>query len=186
MSDDEVVDVVREVEPSGDAAAVESPPPVDELTGPERRLDGRVRYIWGLRATLTALVLGVLAGIAGFVALNAFWPGALVFTAFFVLGVALTVVRYRVWRYEVRDDSLFLERGIVTRVRTVVPYVRIQHVDVSRGPLERALGLASVVVYTAGSRGADVTIPGLPPDRADDLQTRLKQLAIVAEGEDAV
>ncbi len=56
----------------------------------------------------------------------------------------------------------------------------------SRGPLERGLGLASVVVYTAGSRGADVTIPGVALDRADDLQARLKQLAIVAEGEDAV
>ena len=69
---------------------------------------------------------------------------------------------------------------------TVVPYVRIQHVDASRGPVERAFGLATTVVYTAGSRGADVSIPGLSPERAEDLQTRLKQLAIAAEGEDAV
>jgi hypothetical protein len=189
MSDDEVVNVVRQVGPAEEpdpTEPTEEPPPVSELTGPERRLDGRVRYVWAAGATISALVFGLISGVVGFVVLNAFWPGPTIFTALFVLGIALTVARYRVWRYEVRDDSLFLERGVVTRVRTVVPYVRIQHVDVSRGPLERALGLASVVVYTAGSRGADVTIPGLTPERADDLQTRLKQLAIVAEGEDAV
>ncbi|WP_255195916.1 PH domain-containing protein [Halorarius litoreus] len=181
MSEDEVVDAVRQVESPADAQ-----PTVDELTGPERRLDGRVRYLWAARATVSALVLSLITGVAGFVVLNELWPAAAVFTFLFVVGLALTVARYRAWLYEVRDDSLFLRRGVFTRVRTVVPYVRIQHVDVSEGPFERALGLASVVVYTAGSRGADVTIPGLTPERADDLQTRLKQLAIVAEGEDAV
>jgi membrane protein YdbS with pleckstrin-like domain len=91
-----------------------------------------------------------------------------------------------VWRYEVREDSLYLERGVLTRVRTVVPFVRVQHVDTSRSPTERVVGLASTVVYTAGSRGADVSVPGLAPDDADDLRERLKRLAIRSEGEDAV
>ena len=86
-----------------------------------------------------------------------------------------------------RDDDLYLERGVLTRVNTVVPFVRVQHVDTQRGPVERAVGLASVVVYTAGSRGADVTIPGLTPDRADALQEKLRRLAIESEREsDAV
>jgi membrane protein YdbS with pleckstrin-like domain len=96
------------------------------------------------------------------------------------------VARYRSWRYEVREDSLYLERGVFTRVRTVVPFVRIQHVDSSRGPLERVVGLASTVVYTAGSRGADVSVPGLTGDGADELRERLKRLAIRSEGDDAV
>ena len=75
---------------------------------------------------------------------------------------------------------------MITHVQTVAPYVRIQHVDASRGPIERAFGLATTVVYTAGSRSADVSIPGLSPERAEDLQARLKQLTIAAEGEDAV
>jgi membrane protein YdbS with pleckstrin-like domain len=86
----------------------------------------------------------------------------------------------------VRDDAIYLERGVFTRVRTVVPFVRIQHVDSSRGPVERVVGLGRVVVYTAGSRGADVTVPGLTPSSADDLRERLKRLAIRAEGDDAV
>ena len=74
-----------------------------------------------------------------------------------------------------------------TEVRTIVPFVRVQHVDTQRGPIERAAGLSSVVVYTAGSRGADVTIPGLTPERAEALQEQLRRLAIESEREsDAV
>ncbi|WP_435067265.1 PH domain-containing protein [Haloplanus sp. C73] len=114
------------------------------------------------------------------------WVPVAASLAVLVFGVGVALARYRVWRYEVRDDALYLERGVFTRVRTVVPFVRIQHVDSSRGPLERLVGLASTVVYTAGSRGADVAIPGLTPEGADDLRERLKRLAIRAEGEDAV
>ncbi|MFW5965076.1 MAG: PH domain-containing protein [Natronomonas sp.] len=136
---------------------------------------------------MSAAVLGVIAAVAfAFFSPGAPWLGGVVFTAVFLLTAAMSVLRYRSWTYEVREDSLYLERGVVTRVKTVVPYVRIQHVDASRGPIERTFGLATTVVYTAGSRGADVSIPGLTPERAEDLQTRLKQLAIAAEGEDAV
>jgi len=159
---------------------------VDELTGPERSLHPRVRYVWVLQAAITALVLGVMAGIPSFFVLEELLVGPAVFLVVFLLGAVLAVFRYRRWSYEVREDSLFLDRGVITQTRTVVPYVRIQHVDASRGPVERAFGLATAVVYTAGSRGADVSIPGLTPERADDLQERLKRLAIAAEGEDAV
>ncbi len=159
---------------------------VDELTGPERSLHPRVRFVWVLQAAISALVLGVMAGIPSFFVLDEPLVGPAVFLVVFLFGATLAVFRYRRWSYEVREDSLFLDRGVITQTRTVVPYVRIQHVDASRGPVERAFGLATAVVYTAGSRGADVSIPGLTPERADDLQERLKRLAIAAEGEDAV
>ncbi len=159
---------------------------VDELTGPVRKLDPRVRYVWVLGSVVGSLVLAGIAGVAGFLLLDRLLVGPAVFLVLLALGVVMAVLRYRSWSYEVREDSLYLERGVLTHTRTVVPYVRIQHVDASRGPVERTLGLATAVVYTAGSRGADVSIPGLTTDRADDLQERLKRLAIAAEGEDAV
>lgn len=162
-------------------------PDVTELVGPRRTLEPRIRTVWIIQSGISATLLGLVTGVAfALLPVGGAWVGAAVFTALFLLGVVFAVLRYRSWSYEVREDSLYLERGVVTRVRTVVPYVRIQHVDVSRGPLERVFGLATTVVYTAGSRGADVSIPGLTPERAGDLQTRLKQLAIAAEGEDAV
>jgi membrane protein YdbS with pleckstrin-like domain len=153
------------------------------------RLHPRVRLLWIGRAVLTATILaGASLGIQRFVdpAWLPGWTPAAVFVGFATLGVVLAVLRYRVWRFEVRGDSLYLERGVLTRVRTVVPFVRIQHVDTSRSPVERLIGLASTVVYTAGSRGADVSVPGLGPDDADDLRERLKRLAIRSESEDAV
>jgi hypothetical protein len=151
------------------------------------RLHPRIRVVWAGQATITAAVLGLVAFAVSRLAFSLpVWIPPAVFLVAFGGGVGLSLLRYRVWRYEIREDALYLERGVFTRVRTVVPFVRIQHVDSSRGPLERLIGLASTVVYTAGSRGADVAVPGLTPDGADDLRERLKRLAIRAEGEDAV
>ncbi|MFB6161021.1 MAG: PH domain-containing protein [Haloferacaceae archaeon] len=152
-----------------------------------KRLDRRVQVVWaGQGAVVAAVLAGVVALVDRFVTpLPRFAPLAVLLCGL-ALAVALAVARYRAWGYEVRDDAIYLERGVFTRVRTVVPFVRIQHVDSSRNPVERTVGLASAVVYTAGSRGADVTVPGLTPSGADDLRERLKRLAIRAEGEDAV
>jgi membrane protein YdbS with pleckstrin-like domain len=150
------------------------------------RLDPRVRLVWGLRAVILAALASVPA-VGARLLLDAPAPilGILV-AAVLLLGLGHAVLRYRRWGYAVREDALYLERGVVTEVRTVVPLVRIQHVDSRRGPVERAVGLASCVVYTAGSRGADVRIPGLTPAGATDLREELKRLAIRAEGADAV
>ena len=151
-------------------------------------LHPRVRLVWGVGTLVSVTFLAVVVAVADRFALGfGVWVAAAVAVLGLLVGVALVAARYRVWRFEVREDDLYLERGVLTRVTTVVPFVRVQHVDTQRGPVERAVGLASVVVYTAGSRGADVTIPGLTPERADDLQERLRRLTTESEGEyDAV
>jgi len=150
-------------------------------------LDSRVRIVWVVGALFTASLLGGIATVVlYFVARDWVWVGPAFGVALLTLGAVMAVLRYRRWQYEVQDDALYIERGVVTHVRTVVPYVRIQHVDSQRGPVERTVGLASVVVYTAGSRQADVSIPGLTPDRAERLQERLRTLAIDSEREDAL
>ncbi|WP_311173674.1 PH domain-containing protein [Halobellus ordinarius] len=153
------------------------------------RLHPRVRLIWIGRSVLTAALLaGAVFGVWRFFrpAWLPSWAPIAVFGVLATLGVTFAILRYRSWRWEVREDSLYLERGVLTQVRTVVPFVRIQHVDTARSPIQRFLGLASTVVYTAGSRGADVSVPGLEVGGADDLRERLKRLAIRSEGEDAV
>ncbi|WP_339103665.1 PH domain-containing protein [Haloterrigena salinisoli] len=150
-------------------------------------LHPRIRLFWIAKGAIGAIVLGVglaaadrwitdvpLAAIAAVVAVG------------FGLGIAYAVRLYRVWQYEIQPDALYLERGVVTFVETSVPFVRVQHVDTQFGPIERALGLSSVVVYTAGSRNADVRIPGLTPDRARDLQDTLRKLAVESEADDGV
>lgn len=161
------------------------------------KLASIVRLQWIIRSTIIVAVLGVLASAIaygiGMVTTSltgtieaATTVGATVFLLCALIGVVRAVLLYRSWRYVVRADSLYLGRGVFTRVRTVVPYVRVQHMDTKRSPLERLLGLSTLVVYTAGSRGADVTIPGLTPDRASTLQQRLERLTIESEEADAV
>ncbi|UWG47875.1 putative membrane protein YdbS, contains bPH2 (bacterial pleckstrin homology) domain [Halanaeroarchaeum sp. HSR-CO] len=151
------------------------------------RLDPRVRFVWAIGAIARALVVGVVAtGIVVFLTDRSIWIGFGVGAVVLALGLGHALLRYRIWRFEVQDDALYLERGVLTRVRTVVPYVRIQHVDTQRGPVDRIAGIGSVVVYTAGSRGADVAIPGLDPERATALQHRLRSLVGESESEDAV
>ncbi|SEW32436.1 PH domain-containing protein [Natrinema salifodinae] len=160
------------------------------------RLTPRIRVVWLALALVRAAILGgiLVGGAIGLTRTN-LWesaPDALV-PAAAGLAAVLAVVRifvawrrYGVWRFDLRDADLYIERGVFTRIRTVVPYVRVQHVDSRRSPLERTLGLATVVIYTAGSRSSDVAIPGLTPARAEDLQDALRRLAIESAGEDAV
>lgn len=161
--------------------------PAEETTGEGRSISPRVQILWGVRvlfgAVLVALVAGGLA--SGWRNLP-LWVGPAVGLGVAVLGLAWVHLRYRIWTFQVRPEELYLERGVFTRVRTIAPFVRIQHVDTRRGPGERALGLSTLVVYTAGSRGADVSIPGLEPAEARALQDRLKNLAIESDGGDAV
>lgn len=77
--------------------------------------------------------------------------------------------------YAERADDLLVVSGIVFRRLVLVPYGRMQLVDVRRGPLERYLGLATVQLHTAAAT-TDATIPGLPPEEAGRLRDQLAAL----------
>ncbi len=78
----------------------------------------------------------------------------------------------RGWGYAERADDLLVRRGVAWRTVVVVPYGRMQYVDVYAGPVDRAFGLAKVQLHTA-SAGSDASIPGLPPQEAARLRDRL-------------
>lgn len=151
-----------------------------------RRLDRRVVRVWRLtllgEVVLLILATLVLERIAG-----GWVPAEPLSAAVAVLGVVLSFVwpaaSYEAWGYRVRAKDLFVRRGVLWRTTSIIPHGRIQHVDMRRNPLERALGLGSVVIYTAGIRGAELTIPGLAADEAEAVRDRLGG---VAGGGDAV
>lgn len=150
-------------------------------------LHPRVRLLWAGRTALSGLVLVGLVVLVDRLLVSL--PLQLAVAGWVVLvalGTVHAVAAHRIWRFALEDDALFLVRGVITRTDTSVPYVRVQHVDTTRGPVERTAGLASVVIYTAGSRGADITIPGLRPERATELRERLRDLAGESEATDAV
>ena len=80
--------------------------------------------------------------------------------------------RVKSWGYSERDDDLVVGSGIWFRRLVVVPYGRLQLVDVKAGPIDRAFGLTSVQLHTAAAT-SDAAIPGLEPQVAADLRDRL-------------
>jgi membrane protein YdbS with pleckstrin-like domain len=82
-------------------------------------------------------------------------------------------IAYRHTSYRVDDAGLEIQRGVFWRTTTNVPRSRIQHTDVSQGPLERRHGLGTLVVYTAGTAHSEVTLPGLEFTIAQRIRTHL-------------
>ena len=81
----------------------------------------------------------------------------------------------RWWGYAEREDELYIKHGALFRTLVVVPYGRMQYVDVQAGPLEQAFKIASVHLHTA-SPGTSARIPGLPAAEAARLRDRLTSL----------
>ncbi|MDJ0384939.1 PH domain-containing protein [Streptomyces sp. G-G2] len=125
--------------------------------------------VWmGLLAVATGVLLGLLAGPV--------WAAfALVWVAAMAWCWVLLGRNWRSWRYAERADDLLISRGVMWRQQTVVPYGRMQLVEVTSGPLERRFGLASVQLHTAAAT-TDATIPGLVPGEAERLRDRLTEL----------
>jgi membrane protein YdbS with pleckstrin-like domain len=126
---------------------------------------------WGVLVAIGAAAAALLVGRS---------PGV---TAGYVIGVLSAIVlaavipalRYRRWRYEIRERDLFLSRGSLFFVLTLIPFDRIQYVETHQGPLDLAFGLMQLVVYTAAGRAA--RIPGLAPNEAGSLREELSKVA---------
>jgi len=96
-----------------------------------------------------------------------------------VIGLMATLIFparvYRRLRYRLTDRLLQVLRGWLFHTDTVVPLVRVQHLDVVRGPLDKMFGTASLVVHTAGTHNSIVTVPGLAPDRAAEMRDSIRE-----------
>jgi membrane protein YdbS with pleckstrin-like domain len=104
------------------------------------------------------------------------WVPPLLFAAFGLFAVlALPERTYRRLRYRLTGRLLQVLRGWLVHSDTVVPLVRVQHLDVVRGPLEKMFGTATLVVHTAGTLNSTVTVPGLAPDRAAEIRDVIRE-----------
>lgn len=81
---------------------------------------------------------------------------------------------YRRLGYAIDGRLLRTVRGWLFHTDTVVPFVRVQHIDVTRGPFDKMFGTATLVVHTAGTHNSIVTLPGLSPDRAAGIREAIR------------
>lgn len=146
-------------------------------------LERRVLSLWRIRSSLAlgawlALVVAASAG-AGRVL-----PGVAIALVLAVAGGLLvrwwTSLVWRSWQFRVGGGALHLRHGVLTRRESTIPYHRVQHIDLEAGPLERRMGLTSLILRTA-SASSDSTVPGI--DAADAEALRARILALVGTGD---
>jgi membrane protein YdbS with pleckstrin-like domain len=157
------------------------PPPLPG-GGLGRRIDAGIagwqhvspRYVWvELAGVGVGAVIGLAVTAVGFL-INQWIGFGLLAAVLIVAGVrlALTPRRVRAIGYVLREDDLVFRRGILYSRLVAVPYGRMQLVDITRGPVARALGLAELRLVTAAA-STDVTLPGLPEQAAAALRDEL-------------
>ena len=151
--------------------------------GIERQLDPR----WIPCQRLSALIPTFVVAALSFVFMLTFWAGSgvlllgvLLLPVWFVLMAAFTwqlqrwpAISYRFSTYRIDDAGIQIRRGVYFRTVTSVPRSRVQHTDVSQGPIERRFGLGTLVIYTAGTAHSKVSLSGLDFDVARRIRTHL-------------
>ncbi|KZX20294.1 PH domain-containing protein [Rathayibacter tanaceti] len=147
-----------------------------EVAGEWRRVSPRYVAVEVVSAVVSSVVLLAVPVVLLLVGVD--WAWILVLAAA-VLAATLLIVaprRARAYGYLLRHDDLLFRRGIMFQRFVSVPYGRMQLIDVNRGPLARALGLADLRFVTAAA-ATGVSIPGLTEGDAEELRDRLVELA---------
>lgn len=145
---------------------------VTEFNPEMNPVSGKLILARCISQTAWAGLLAAGFGAAQFVWGGWWWTGAAVVGAMYLFQLIMIPLRVRNTRWYETDNELLISKGKLNQTFTVVPYGRIQFVDVTAGPLTRALGLKEVALHTA-SASTDATIPGLPDAEADALRERL-------------
>lgn len=158
------------------------PPPAPPTSRPiplpsiDYSLHPAVKWYW----RLPVLVIGVLAtlllvAIAVASSVTALWFVVVLLVVLTVLGTTmLPSARYSRWLWRLTDRALEAEHGIWSHQTRVIPFFRIQHIDVQHGPIDRQFGLAQLRIHTAS---VTTTLPGLSDGIATQLRTQLLDLA---------
>jgi uncharacterized protein len=159
----------------------------------DHQLDRRVIRFDQVAGWLSTAVVGVgslTVLLITWIANGPTWRGLLIRVVLWMTGVGLLTwqahrwpsISYRHASYRVDDRTIEIRRGVYWRAVITVPRSRVQHTDVSQGPLERSFGLGTLVIYTAGTEHARVSLSGLEHTRA----LRIREHLLPTEGGDAV
>jgi uncharacterized protein len=136
--------------------------------------------LWRMRraeVTSVTVVLALFFGLLFLAAVDAL-AGVISVVVLATLGAVWTWFvrrRYRAWRYQERHEDLIVARGVMVQRLSVVPYGRMQFVEVTAGPVERLFHLSTVKLHTAAA-ASDARIPGLETEEAARLRDRLTEL----------
>lgn len=152
---------------------------------PEQRIDSKAVIYWRWSAGIKSMFSLLIPAGYYMAQRHWHWPNWITFT---LLGLTITYAVYsifikpditwRTWRYEVSEQEIDLLHGVFIKTRTLIPMVRVQHVDTEQGPLLRSFGLSSVSISTAAGTHE---IPALADEVAALLRDQISVLARVVD-----
>jgi membrane protein YdbS with pleckstrin-like domain len=147
-----------------------------------QRVDPRTIPVWRWQGLAAALVCALPLGMFAFRDGGALGGGAMLAYAIVALLCIWQLPRacYRSLTFVVDERGIWIRRGILWRSQIALPRLRVQHSDVSQGPVQRSYGVATLKLYTAGSRYTKIELPGLQHDAALQLRD-----ALLARGGDS-
>ncbi|MBG9691893.1 PH domain-containing protein [Lysinibacillus sphaericus] len=152
---------------------------------PVHQISRKGLTVWRLYGVIQTVVLLIAAGIVGYGTYYFDWPTFIYYIAgaIVILSAILSIfifpkIRWERWRYEVREHEIEVQHGLFVVKRTLIPMVRVQHVDTTQGPILKKYDLGNISISTAATVH---TIPALIMDEADSLRARISELARVAE-----
>ena len=145
--------------------------------GEGERVDPRLIRVLRIRAAIVATVL-LVAAIVAEVLVDG-WTGVFAAPVILLAIVWVGILPRRRWAvrsFTMRTDELRAVHGLVTRWDNTVPFGRVQHLDVTRGALERANGIATLVLHTAGSGVSSIAVEGLDLERAEAMRDYIRDI----------
>ena len=122
--------------------------------------------------TLPFMIGALMLETAGVLPRGSFVVPVLLLALYAIIRVPLR--RYQARGYQMGGDRLRVVRGLIFRSDTVVPFGRVQHIDVHQGPIERGYGLATLILHTAGNHNASVALPGLGHEDALEMREEIR------------
>jgi membrane protein YdbS with pleckstrin-like domain len=153
------------------------------LTSPEKRISPKALKVWKIYGAILSFIvfaLSIAATVAIFLLDLPKWiiPILVVVDICFLLIAVFFVpkIRWERWRYELREQEIELQHGLFVVKRTLIPIIRVQHVDTNQGPIMKKYRLASVVISSAATTHE---IPALDEDEAEELRKTISYLVRV-------
>lgn len=156
---------------------------------PQRKLDPNITHAWRFGRFFRLVLLTIPFTALSFPLLIWMWNFkiACVLAGLFlgyhlILTLIWPSLEYKFYRYDIRDHDFLVQQGVLFRTSSAIPLHRIQHIDTHQGPIDRLLGLSTLMLYTAAGVTPDGVIPGLAEEDAQLLRDELSK----REGDDGV
>jgi len=155
------------------------------INQPAKQISKLGLKVWRITGVISSLILWSIAisiGVLVYVFDWSMWITTIAVVLVFIFTIMsifiIPSIRWSRWRYEVREQEIELQHGVFIITRTLVPMVRVQHVDTVQGPILRKYKLASIQISTAATNHE---IPAIELEEAEELRHAISKLARVAE-----